>query len=274
MLMFSIVINKVFTVKRILFLCTGNSARSQLAEALMRHMCRDSEATIGKFEIMSAGMAPEIVDPRVYEVLNYHNVNSDNLTSLLAASLQNQHFDVVITLCDKASKECALFPDSDALIHWDFKDPKPLSGSQGFYDVFDGLKAKIALFLMLNGDHQSDTIGAVELFKIMSDSLRLRILMLIHDEIALSVGDLTKALQVSQPKVSRHLALLRDSGVLQDHREGVWIFYHFPSDLPQWICHTLETVRNGQPALINQEKIRLSTIKNRKKPQLINIITK
>ncbi|MEC6817069.1 metalloregulator ArsR/SmtB family transcription factor [Photobacterium toruni] len=261
-------------MKRILFLCTGNSARSQLAEALMRHMCRDSEATIGKFEIMSAGMAPEIVDPRVYEVLNYHNVNSDNLTSLLAASLQNQHFDVVITLCDKASKECALFPDSDALIHWDFKDPKPLSGSQGFYDVFDGLKAKIALFLMLNGDHQSDTIGAVELFKIMSDSLRLRILMLIHDEIALSVGDLTKALQVSQPKVSRHLALLRDSGVLQDHREGVWIFYHFPSDLPQWICHTLETVRNGQPALINQEKIRLSTIKNRKKPQLINIITK
>ncbi|MEC6797007.1 metalloregulator ArsR/SmtB family transcription factor [Photobacterium sp. S4TG1] len=261
-------------MKRILFLCTGNSARSQIAEALMRHMCIDSETTTDQFEIMSAGMAPETVDPRVYEVLNYHDVNSDNLTSVLASSLQNQHFDVVITLCDKASKECALFPDSDALIHWDFKDPKPQAGSQGFYDVFDGLKAKIALFLMLNGDNPSDTIGAVELFKIMSDPLRLRILMLIDDEVALSVGDLTKALQVSQPKVSRHLALLRDSGVLQDQREGVWIFYHFPRELPQWIRHIFDTVRNGQPALINQEKIRLSAIKNRKKTQLTNILTK
>ena len=147
-------------MKRILFLCSGNSARSQLAEALMRHMCINSETTADNFEIISAGMAPETIDPRVYEVLNYHNVNSDNLTSVLASSLQNQHFDVVITLCDKASKECALFPDSDALIHWDFKDPKPQAGSQGFYDVFDGLKAKIALFLMLNGDNQSNTIGA------------------------------------------------------------------------------------------------------------------
>lgn len=259
-------------MKRILFLCTGNSARSQLAEALMRQMCRDSETSIEKFEIMSAGMSPETVDPRVYEVLNYHNVNSENLVSVLASSLQSQHFDVVITLCDKASKECALFPDSNALIHWDFKDPKPQPGSQGFYDVFDGLKAKIALFLMLNGDNQSDAIGAVELFKIMGDPLRLRILMLIHDEQALSVGDLTKALQVSQPKVSRHLALLRDSGVLHDQREGVWVFYHFPADLPAWIRHTLDTVRNGQPALINEEKRRLSAIINRKKSQsLFNV---
>ena len=50
------------------------------------------------------------------------------------------------------------------------------------------------------------------------------------------------------------------------------IFYHFPPDLPLWIRHIFDIVRNGQPALINQEKIRLSAIKNRKKPQSINSI--
>ena len=251
-------------MKRILFLCTGNSARSQLAEALMRHMAGDN------YEIMSAGMSPETVDNRVYLVLADQNVNTDNLQSVSVTSLNDQHFDVVITLCDKASNECALFPDSDALIHWDFKDPKPTEGLQAFYETIEGLKARIALFLMLNGEQQNDTIGPVELFKIMSDPLRLRILMLIEDELALTVGDLTKALEVSQPKVSRHLALLRDAGILQDQREGLWIFYHFPEHLPAWVRHTLATVRNGNPGLINQEKLKLSQIADRKKPGFSN----
>ncbi|PSU49376.1 phosphotyrosine protein phosphatase [Photobacterium frigidiphilum] len=247
-------------MKKILFLCTGNSARSQLAEALMRHMADDS------YEVMSAGMSPETVDERVYTVLTQNGVNSDNLQSVSAESLHDQHFDVVITLCDKASNECGLFPESDALIHWDFKDPKPLEGDQGFVDTYEGLKVKIALFLMLNGEDQSDAVGPVELFKIMSDPLRLRILMLIEDEFALSVGDLTKALSVSQPKVSRHLALLRDAGILKDQREGLWVFYRLPENLPVWIHHILTTVRNGNPGLINNEKLKLSQIKDRKKP--------
>ncbi|MCW8327684.1 metalloregulator ArsR/SmtB family transcription factor [Photobacterium sp. SDRW27] len=246
--------------KRILFLCTGNSARSQLAEALMRHMAGEH------YQVVSAGMKPEGVDPRVYQVLEQHGVCADNLHSISAAELHEQHFDVVITLCDRASNECALFSDSDALIHWDFKDPKSMEGIEGFEEAFEGLQARIALFLMLNGEEQSDVVGPVELFKIMSDPLRLRILMLIEDELALTVGDLTKVLEVSQPKVSRHLALLRDGGVLQDQREGLWIFYRLADQLPVWIRHTLATVRNGNPGLINKEKLKLSQIKDRKKP--------
>lgn len=247
-------------MKKILFLCTGNSARSQLAEALMRHMADKQH------QVMSAGMKPEEVDPRVYQVLAEHGVCADNLQSVSAIDIHDQHFDVVITLCDKASNECALFADSEALIHWDFKDPKPMEGVDGFRETFDGLQARIALFLMLNGEAQHNVVGPVELFKIMSDPLRLRILMLIEDEQALTVGDLTKILDVSQPKVSRHLALLRDGGVLQDQREGLWIFYRLADQLPAWIRHTLATVRNGNPGMINQEKLKLTLIKDRKKP--------
>ncbi|UTV28850.1 metalloregulator ArsR/SmtB family transcription factor [Photobacterium atrarenae] len=246
--------------KKILFLCTGNSARSQLAEALMRHMAGDH------YLVMSAGMKPEGVDPRVYQVLSEQGIHDDDLHSVSALELQDQHFDVVITLCDKASNECALFADSDALIHWDFKDPKPEAGLAPFRETFEGLRARIALFLMLNGEVQHDVIGPVELFKIMSDPLRLRILMLIEDEQALSVSDLTKVLDVSQPKVSRHLALLRDGGVLQDQREGLWIFYRLAENLPTWIRHTLATVRNGNPGMINEEKLKLSALTDRKKP--------
>lgn len=246
--------------KSILFLCTGNSARSQLAEALMRHMAGE------QYQVMSAGMKPEEVDPRVYQVLAKEGICADNLHSISAAELQDRHFDIVITLCDRASNECALFSDSDALMHWDFKDPKPIEGVEGFQETFEGLKARIALFLLLNGKEQNDVVGPVELFKIMSDPLRLRILMLIEDEKALTVGDLTKVLDVSQPKVSRHLALLRDGGVLQDQREGLWIFYRLADQLPAWIRHTLATVRNGNPGMINQEKLKLSQIKDRKKP--------
>ncbi|MEJ2763769.1 metalloregulator ArsR/SmtB family transcription factor [Photobacterium sp. MCCC 1A19761] len=246
--------------KKILFLCTGNSARSQLAEALMRHMAGEH------YQVMSAGMKPETVDPRVYQVLSEAGIDAENLHSMSAQALQDQHFDVVITLCDRASNECALFSDSDALIHWDFKDPKPLEGLAPFRETLEGLRSRLALFLMLNGEAQQDVIGPVELFKIMSDPLRLRILMLIEDEQALSVSDLTKVLEVSQPKVSRHLALLRDGGVLQDQREGLWIFYRLAENLPTWIRHTLATVRNGNPGMINTEKLKLSALADRKKP--------
>lgn len=247
-------------MKRILFLCTGNSARSQLAEALMRHLGGE------QYAVFSAGMKPETVDPRVYEVLAERGINSENLHSLSAADLQDQHFDFVITLCDKASNECALFADSDALLHWDFLDPKPQAGLQPFRDTLFGLEQRIALFMMLNGDAQDSIMGPVELFKIMSDPLRLRILMLLEDEPALTVGDLVEVLGESQPKVSRHLALLRDGGVLETQREGLWIFYRLSSQLPCWVRHTLATVRNGQPGIINQEKIALSQLAERKKP--------
>ncbi|MEH6453280.1 MAG: metalloregulator ArsR/SmtB family transcription factor, partial [Psychromonas sp.] len=214
------------------------------------------------------GTSPSEIDPRVFELLQQHNISSTGLVSISAAQLEHQQFDFVITLCDSANNECQLFSDSQALIHWDLPDPKPLMGMQPFVDTFDALQQRIELFLMLNGKTSSDKFNPVELFKIMSDPLRLKVLMLIEDEKALSVSDLVKVLEVSQPKVSRHLALLREVGLLKIQKQGLWVFYSLSDQLPTWIKHTLATVRNGNASMINNEKIKLQQIPDRKKMSL------
>lgn len=74
-----------------------------------------------------------------------------------------------------------------------------------------------------------------QFFKLLSDETRVRCLMLIEREECLSVGELTEALQESQPKISRHLAQLRSSGVLVDARQGQWVFYRLSAELPGWM---------------------------------------
>lgn len=239
--------------KRILFLCTGNSARSQLAEALFNHLADD------RFEAVSAGTEPCEVDPRVHAVLSAQGIVSDQLSSKAIAQFSDQTFDFVITLCDMARDECGLFAGTPAQIHWDFPDPKMREGIAPFQQVYTGLEQRISLFLLLNGQSAEDVMVPTMLFKVMSDPLRLKILMLLEDEQVLSVSDLTLATGESQPKVSRHLALLRDGGFLRDERDGLWIFYRLSEQLPKWIRYTLEIVRNGNPAIINSEKARLKS---------------
>jgi len=74
-----------------------------------------------------------------------------------------------------------------------------------------------------------------QFFKMLSDQTRLRCLILIAREDRISVGELCMALDQSQPKISRHLAILRQSGVLLDQREGQWIYYQVNSELPGWM---------------------------------------
>ncbi len=74
-----------------------------------------------------------------------------------------------------------------------------------------------------------------QFFKLLSDETRVRCLLLIVREQCLSVGELTYALQESQPKISRHLAQLRASGVLVDVRQGQWVFYRLAQPLPGWM---------------------------------------
>ena len=74
-----------------------------------------------------------------------------------------------------------------------------------------------------------------QFFKMLSDETRLRCLILIAREDRISVGELCTALDQSQPKISRHLAILRQSGVLLDQREGQWIYYHVNTELPGWM---------------------------------------
>jgi ArsR family transcriptional regulator len=83
------------------------------------------------------------------------------------------------------------------------------------------------------------------LFRMLSDATRLRAVMLLLDEAELCVCELTHALQVSQPKVSRHLAQLRETGLLRARREGQWMYYRIDPDLPAWVHAILQHTRQG-----------------------------
>ncbi len=74
-----------------------------------------------------------------------------------------------------------------------------------------------------------------QFFKLLSDETRVRCLLIIAREAQVCVAELTQALDESQPKVSRHLALLRSSGVVVDSRQGQWVFYRLSQDLPGWM---------------------------------------
>ncbi|WP_372591638.1 metalloregulator ArsR/SmtB family transcription factor [Guyparkeria sp.] len=82
-------------------------------------------------------------------------------------------------------------------------------------------------------------------FRALSDATRLRSLMLLQSEGELCVCELTAALDVSQPKISRHLAQLRDIGITKVRREGTWVFYRISDDLPAWAARVLEETFEG-----------------------------
>ncbi|OED45100.1 phosphotyrosine protein phosphatase [Endozoicomonas sp. (ex Bugula neritina AB1)] len=242
----------------VLFLCTGNSARSQLAEALFRHMAGDD------VQVYSAGTQPQMVDDRVYKVLAQQGIETSKLHCKMVSDLPVSHFDVVITLCDNAKNECDTYPESDALIHWDISDPKPVKGIAPFQATLMDLQERIRLFLKVNApDNSTHLYSPTDLFKQLSDNTRLRILMLIEDERELCVSELTAALQETQPKISRHLAQLRTLKILTVRRQAQLIHYRLSDALPAWVQMVLATIRNGHPDFINDEKIRLKCMEGR-----------
>ena len=109
------------------------------------------------------------------------------------------------------------------------------------------------------------TPSPVALFRALADETRLRALVLLRSEGELCVCELTEALQVSQPKMSRHLASLRELGVVAGRREGLWIHYHFASDLPQWANRTLQACCAGlvDQAPFREDSRRLSAMVER-----------
>lgn len=104
-----------------------------------------------------------------------------------------------------------------------------------------------------------------QFFKLLSDETRVRCLMLIVREQCLSVGELTQALQESQPKISRHLAQLRASGVLVDVRQGQWVFYRLSDELPGWMNKLIEhlVASNCLKAEYQQDIDRISAMTDR-----------
>ena len=107
--------------KRVLILCTGNSARSQMAEGLLKHDGGD------KFKVESAGVEPSSVRPEAIEAMKELGIDISGHRSKAADEFVGQPFDYIITVCDNAKETCPFFPGNATRIHQSFGDP-PASG--------------------------------------------------------------------------------------------------------------------------------------------------
>jgi len=131
----------------VLFLCTHNSARSQMAEALFRHLGQ------ARVEVCSAGTQVTTVHPKALETLRNHDIDTIGLHSKHLDRFLGQDFDYVITVCDRASESCPIFPGDPERIHWSFPDPSafpdPDEQTGAFLQVFAGLEKRLKIFLTL-----------------------------------------------------------------------------------------------------------------------------
>jgi len=108
---------------------------------------------------------------------------------------------------------------------------------------------------------------AISFFKNLADETRLKILLHIHQEQELCVCELTQALDLSQPKISRHIAQLRREKLLVDRREGKWVFYSLSKYLPTWQQNTIELCFESSNELLIESSNRLNQMGNRPQRQ-------
>jgi arsenate reductase len=132
--------------KRVLFLCTGNSARSQMAEGLLRQLAGD------RFEVHSAGTNPVGVNPMSIEVMRELDIDISHHTSKSLDQFLTEPFDFIITVCDRAKESCPIFPGDAVRIHWSFDDPAAVEGGEQerlrvFRRIRDELVARLRLFV-------------------------------------------------------------------------------------------------------------------------------
>jgi len=109
---------------RVLFLCTENSARSQIAEALLRHMSQ------GQIDVSSAGSHPTGIHPFALRVLSLHGIETNVLHSKHFNEFVSQSFDYIITVCDRVREACPGWPDNSERIHWSVADPAMGEGTE------------------------------------------------------------------------------------------------------------------------------------------------
>jgi arsenate reductase len=131
--------------KRVLILCIGNSARSQMAEGLLRH---DAEQ---RFEVFSAGTQPSHVRPEAIAVMRELGIDISGHRSKSVDEFKAQQFDYVLTVCDNAKESCPIFPGQTTRLHHSFDDPGEVQGSEGerlavFRRVRDELREYLSRF--------------------------------------------------------------------------------------------------------------------------------
>ena len=135
---------------RVIFVCTHNSARSVMAEVLLRRKGGDS------FEVHSAGVEPGSIHPLTIRVLEEAGLSTSGLRSKSVTEYLGQRFDYVITVCDSARQQCPTFPGEGRRMHWGYDDPSAATGSDeervaAFRRVFTAISERINLFLTVEG---------------------------------------------------------------------------------------------------------------------------
>jgi len=131
--------------KRVLILCTGNSARSQMAEGLLRHIAGE------KFEVESAGTVASFVRPPAIAAMAEIGIDISGHRSKCLDEFLDQPFDYVITVCDNAAENCPIFPGKATRVHWSFDDPAEAIGTDEeqlavFRRVRDEIKERLVEF--------------------------------------------------------------------------------------------------------------------------------
>jgi arsenate reductase len=108
--------------KKVLFLCTGNSCRSQMAEGLLRRFYGD------RYQVYSAGTQPAGVNPNAVKVMAEIDIDISSHQSKSVTEFENDSFDTVVMVCDRANETCPLFFGNVERIHWSFEDPAEAKG--------------------------------------------------------------------------------------------------------------------------------------------------
>jgi thioredoxin type arsenate reductase len=133
---------------RVLFLCTHNSARSQMAEGLLRTRSE------GLVESYSAGTEVSEIRPLAVRAMAEMNIDISHQYSKHLDQYQNQNFDYIITVCDRARESCPVFPGDPVQIHWSFPDPAAVEGTEevrytAFRETAVQLNTRIGFLLMM-----------------------------------------------------------------------------------------------------------------------------
>jgi ArsR family transcriptional regulator len=256
--------------RTVLFLCSENSARSQMAESLLKHKAGD------RFEVFSAGTNPGQVDERAVQVLGQFGVYVHNLVSKSVCDFNGKSFDYVITLCNETYTQCKSYPGAVKQLAWDLPDPKIRSGSSSFTETLNELNNRLTMFLQVEEesfrslnvfDEVEDKMVDIQLtdfYKSLTGEIRLKTLMLTHYHGELCVCELMEALEeTNQPKVSRNLAVLKKAKVITDRKHGQWVFYRINQSLPLWAKSVIAQTTENNISLIRNELQHLDNMQNR-----------
>jgi arsenate reductase (thioredoxin) len=144
---------------KVLFLCTGNSARSQMAEAFMRKYAGD------RFDVYSAGLEPHGINPLTIKAMQEAGFDmSGHYAKSVLGFLGKEHFGYLITVCSRAEKNCPIFPGVSVRLHWSFDDPAEATGSeeerlQVFRRVRDQIDQQMQAWLTEQGFWNPDSLS-------------------------------------------------------------------------------------------------------------------